>query len=210
MPSAVPSPRKRNPGNLPWNPMSVPPVSTSAMPRKSSIDPSVTTNGCTPRRAITRPWATPITSDDSSPASDRGDDADVQVHGEVAGGHRGDADHRADRQVDAAGDDHHRLAEREQRDQRDVPDVVAQVLGAEEERIERGGDERERDQHREHRQLFFHRRKGGARRARHFFSSRSSAQNVCKLSLLTVVMPVSMVAGGVLPSRMSLSAFIDW
>ena len=71
---------------------------------------------------------------------------------------------------------------------------------------------RERDQHPQHRQLFFHRQEGegDARRALHFFSSRSSVQNAARLSLLTVVMPVSMVAGGVLPSRMSLSAFIDW
>ena len=36
-------------------------MSTSATPRKSSIDPSVTTNGCTPMRAITAPCPTPMT-----------------------------------------------------------------------------------------------------------------------------------------------------
>ena len=36
---------------------------TSATPRRSSIEPSVTKKGCTPRRAITRPWLTPISSD---------------------------------------------------------------------------------------------------------------------------------------------------
>ena len=48
--------------------MSVPPVRTSANPRSSSIEPSVTTNGCTPSQVITRPCARPMNSD--SPMAD--------------------------------------------------------------------------------------------------------------------------------------------
>ncbi len=61
---------------------------------------------------------------------DGGTDVEPLNHREPAGRHRGDADHRADREIDATRDDHDRLAQREERDQRNVAHVVAQVVPA--------------------------------------------------------------------------------
>ena len=61
-PSAIPSPSVRKPGYLPWKPTSLPPVSTSATPRSSSIEPSVTTKGGILKRAMIVPCAKPTTS----------------------------------------------------------------------------------------------------------------------------------------------------
>ena len=139
----------------------------------------------------------------------RGADAEAAVHREVAGGDAGDADDRSDRQVDAARDDHHRLAQGEQRDQRDVPDVVLQVVPAEEQRVQHRGDDRQRDHHPQHRQLFLERSHAGSAISDYFFISLSSAQKAARLLLSIFWIVVSMKVGMVLPSRTSFSAFID-
>ena len=69
------------------------------------------------------------------------------VAGEQVAGHEGgEADDRADRQVDVARDDHERLADGEDREDRRVEREVAQRRGLDEARLEDAGD---RDQQRE-------------------------------------------------------------
>src|SRR5829696_1386140 len=73
----------------------------------------------------------------------------ARVAGEQVAGHeRGEPDDRADRQVDVARDDHQRLADGEDREDRSVEREVAQRRGLDEARLEDAGDgdqQRERD-----------------------------------------------------------------
>ena len=90
---------------------------------------------------------------DDERGGDRRGDADLDA---VAGvhddrqHHAAQAQHRADREVDAAGDDHHRHAERDDRDEGDVAGDVVEVLRGGEgiggERQEDAGDD-DRDEH---------------------------------------------------------------
>src|SRR4051794_7765419 len=74
---------------------------------------------------------------EQDPGGERDRDRDVVVGEQHAGQERGDPEHRADRQIDVAGDDDDGLADREQRDDRDVEQDVADVLGVEEARVDR-------------------------------------------------------------------------
>ena len=89
-----------------------------------------------PRR--TRPsrrCISPKNAPNSIPATNTSGIGDAVVGEQHAGREGGDAEHRADREVDVAGDDDDRLADREQRDDRDVEQDVAQVLRVEEARL---------------------------------------------------------------------------
>src|SRR4051794_28430501 len=76
-------------------------------------------------------------------------DRDARVVGEErAGGERGEAEHRAHRQVDVAADDDDGLADGEQRDERDVEPDVAQVLRREVARLGQvGAADEQRERH---------------------------------------------------------------
>ena len=91
--------------------------------------------------------------------------------------------------------------------------LFCRLSAAEEQRVQHRGDDRQRDHHPQHRQLFLE-RSHAAQRAilpglRYFFISFSSAQKVVRLLLSIFWMVVSMKVGMVLPSRTSFSAFID-
>src|SRR3954452_1156802 len=74
---------------------------------------------------------------EQDPGGERDRDRDVVVGEQDAGRERGDAEHRADREVDVARDHDDRLADRQQRDDRDIEQDVADVLGVEEARVDR-------------------------------------------------------------------------
>ena len=87
----------------------------------------MTTNGCSRIRVIRKPLISPI----NVPADQ--DDQDGQRPGQIVGHEKVDEDHaeqrehRSDRQVDAAGNDHEAFAEREQSEQSDQIGGVGQV-----------------------------------------------------------------------------------
>ena len=66
---------------------------------------------------------------------------------EIGGQERRQAQHRADRQVDVAREDDHRLAEREQREDRRVDEDELDVREVEEARLDARGHEHEQDEH---------------------------------------------------------------
>ena len=90
-------------------------------------------NGCSLRRVISSPWARP----DQQRHGERHDGCRATASGRQAAlspcdeslamMHAGEADHRADRQVDAAGDDHERDADREDAEHRDLARGVDDV-----------------------------------------------------------------------------------
>ena len=84
---------------------------------------------------------------DAEPGEHDDQDRDVRMPlEEQAGGVGGQAEHGADREVDVARDDHHRLADREQADDRRAADDLLQVRRAHEVRVvDRGHEDDERE-----------------------------------------------------------------
>ena len=89
-----------------------PSVMMNASPRVMPITPSVAMNGgsrtITISAALSRPAARPT----STPVVIAGPSAQPSRHEQVAGDHAGQRHHGAGRQIDAAGDDHDRGADR--------------------------------------------------------------------------------------------------
>ena len=85
------------------------------MPRITYSVPSVTTRLGTRAMVTIAPLTIPQAMPMPSPARNDDQDRDVRMAlEEQAGRVGGEAEHRADREVDVARDDHHRLADREQ------------------------------------------------------------------------------------------------
>ncbi len=93
-------------------------------PRKSSMPPSVTMNGCSLSRVINKPWPRPISTATPSATGNADPERVAQAadlgRRELGDEHARQADHRSDRQIDAAGDDHERDADREDPEHRDL------------------------------------------------------------------------------------------
>ena len=110
--------------------LSVPPLTiVCETPRSSSMPPSVTMNGCRLRRVISGPW---IEADQQRDGHRDGDAEPERVARSrrrsaaesLAMMHAGQADDRADREVDAAGDDDEGDADGEDPEHRDLPGGV--------------------------------------------------------------------------------------
>ena len=111
----------------------LPPAQVASMPRITYSVPSVTT------RLGTRTIVTiaPLTTPQTTPIAEPGEQHERRA-GHAGGGRtarrpvRREAEHRADREVDVARDDHDRLADREQRDDRRAREQLLQARRADE------------------------------------------------------------------------------
>ena len=128
-------PRFRKPSGMSaaliWRPC----AHAKSMPRITYSVPSVITSDGHPRPRDHHAVHQPEERAEQHPADEHERDRHAVVGEHDAGRERGDAEDRADAEVDVARDDDDRLADREQRHDRDVEQDVAQVLRVEEARL---------------------------------------------------------------------------
>ena len=121
-------------------------VMRSPMPRSAYMVASVMMNGgrpiCTTPKAWKRPMKTPMASEMVTAPGDRRGEAEV-IGEQPRHRHRDEAGDRADRKVDAAGDDDECLADRQDRDHRALAQEIGHVVRGPEGR----GLDREREPH---------------------------------------------------------------
>ena len=105
-------------------------------PRPATIVASVTRNGVMRRTTTQKALIAPKTAPVGEPDEDAGDDAEAALHAgklqQVADRHRRQVHVRADREVDAGGQQHEGHADGDDADERRLLDDVERVLGAEE------------------------------------------------------------------------------
>ena len=135
-----------------------PAANSSAAPRKADMPPSVTTKGGTLSRVIAMPCSQPHSDPDRDRRERRGDpavadaalsDGEAVLEPALGDGRRdqpGEGDQRADRQVDAGGQDHEGHADRKQPGDRHLPHDVEEVDRGEEPRLDDGEQRHQHDQ----------------------------------------------------------------
>ena len=112
-------------------------VISRPMPRSEVSVASVMMKGGRPILTMPKPWKMPMATPTRSVTrmAIQMREAGIHHHGDDDGG---EADHGADRQVDAAGDDDEGLADRHDRDHRALPQQVGDVVGGGEARRRNG------------------------------------------------------------------------
>ena len=99
-------------------------------------------NGGSLMRATRKPLTKPISAPDGEAAEDRDRRRDAVAEGELAHHHRGEHHDRADREVDAGGQDHERLRRADDADDRHLLQDQRQREGGEELAAEQHAEER--------------------------------------------------------------------
>ncbi len=118
--------------------------------------------GCMSRRVIRRPCASPISAPSASISSDADRPRHPIVRDQVDEEHAEQRDHRAHRELDAAGDDHEALTDREEAEEADEVRGVGEVDRRDEARVDEGDDRADhQDQDEEPEVLLLHRRLHG-------------------------------------------------